>query len=141
MKQLHDNPSERSVLLGWKLMLRLCQQARCRSQLCSTRDFLVPARCFGLKGRRTNMIDVYRFNLTSKNSIFEHAFLLSLFPVAGEAKCKVGGVCEVEVGNSNPHPQTHLWLQRERFLAYMCVYIYIYLLVKSRENHGLCKVA
>ena len=28
MKQLTENPSERSVVLGWKVMLRLCQQAR-----------------------------------------------------------------------------------------------------------------
>lgn len=33
MKQLHDNPSERSVLLGWKLMLRLCQQVRPSAKL------------------------------------------------------------------------------------------------------------
>ncbi|CAE7260235.1 unnamed protein product [Symbiodinium natans] len=28
VKQLRDNPSPRSVLLGWKLLLRLCQQVR-----------------------------------------------------------------------------------------------------------------
>jgi len=28
LKQLRENPSPRSILLGWKLMLRLCQQVR-----------------------------------------------------------------------------------------------------------------
>eukprot|EP00435_Cladocopium_sp_Y103_P015618 s2479_g3.t2 len=33
MKQLTENPSERSVVLGWKVMLRLCQQVRPSAKL------------------------------------------------------------------------------------------------------------
>lgn len=28
LKQLRENPSDRSIILGWKLLLRLCQQVQ-----------------------------------------------------------------------------------------------------------------